>query len=760
MRATQHSALLFVIIYSLSGIPLESAEPNEKHEAFARAFGYVRFFHPSDAVAEVDWNQMALYGAEETILSPETETTEALLLRLFDPLVTDLELYRGEAKPLAETKALPIDQVIAWQHFGVGLDDSGRGMYRSIRTNRWKPTLPVTTQALFGNLLQVVDARELRGEEIRLRFKAKMNGPNGRLQGWFRIDREAKEMGLFDNMQDRPITKREWLDYELAGTVDEDANQLTFGFMHFGKASGCIDDVVLEKRSGDAWKSIDIGNGDFEAGTSAPDRWTLTTRGYEARIEVDDVAEGKQAVKLGAPPAASERGDYRAGGILQFVPELGEVVDASLSGDLRIRMPLVFEVDAESSFEIDAESRAFIDRVEAFSTERTDVLALGNVAAIWTAMQHFYPYFDQIETDWDEALTVAIRRALDAEDRGQCTEALQWLVAQLDDGHGRVIDPAAFVNVRTLPIAFDWIEDKLVVVASEAPGVTVGDIVIEFNGVAAKEKLTSAEALIAGSPQWKRYRSTSELSLVQGDDAVELRLDRDGEAISVSMKPVARRAVPTVERPEVVDVLKEGKENGTDTVYYVDLGRAEPADVDPMIDKFARAKGIVFDLRGYPRGTQYLFQHISDSHMQSAKWLIPQQIRPDRAEMANFDQRGRWEMPPREPRFRGECVFITNGSAISYAESCMAIVANYQLGEIIGSRTAGANGNINPFPLAGDYRVIYTGMRVINHDDSQHHVRGVRPTIPMRPTVQGIRDGRDELLEQALQLIEAGGDGP
>jgi hypothetical protein len=45
-------------------------------------------------------------------------------------------------------------------------------------------------------------------------------------------------------------------------------------------------------------------------------------------------------------------------------------------------------------------------------------------------------------------------------------------------------------------------------------------------------------------------------------------------------------------------------------------------------------------------------------------------------------------------------------------------------------------------------------MRVINHDDSQHHVLGVKPTIPMEPTVQGIRDGKDELLEKAIEILK------
>jgi C-terminal processing protease CtpA/Prc len=44
-------------------------------------------------------------------------------------------------------------------------------------------------------------------------------------------------------------------------------------------------------------------------------------------------------------------------------------------------------------------------------------------------------------------------------------------------------------------------------------------------------------------------------------------------------------------------------------------------------------------------------------------------------------------------------------------------------------------------------------MKVLKHDDSQHHLVGILPTIPMEPTIKGIREGRDELLEKAIEII-------
>jgi hypothetical protein len=44
-------------------------------------------------------------------------------------------------------------------------------------------------------------------------------------------------------------------------------------------------------------------------------------------------------------------------------------------------------------------------------------------------------------------------------------------------------------------------------------------------------------------------------------------------------------------------------------------------------------------------------------------------------------------------------------------------------------------------------------MKVVKHDGSQHHLIGIRPTVPMNRTIKGILEGRDELLEKALEVV-------
>ncbi|MEL7149038.1 MAG: S41 family peptidase, partial [Bacteroidota bacterium] len=74
------------------------------------------------------------------------------------------------------------------------------------------------------------------------------------------------------------------------------------------------------------------------------------------------------------------------------------------------------------------------------------------------------------------------------------------------------------------------------------------------------------------------------------------------------------------------------------------------------------------------------------------------------------------------------------------------------LATIVGETTAGTNGNVNPFNLPGAINVRWTGMHVVKHDGSQLHGIGIQPDVNVSPTIEGIKAGRDEVLEKALEL--------
>jgi C-terminal processing protease CtpA/Prc len=292
----------------------------------------------------------------------------------------------------------------------------------------------------------------------------------------------------------------------------------------------------------------------------------------------------------------------------------------------------------------------------------------------------------------------------------------------------------------------EWIEEKPVVLATQDPEkFQKGDIILTIDGEDAAQTLKSSEEYISGSPQWKRSKALWRLGYGEIDSTAKITLQRGDQVVETEFRRTSRTRLKEDKGPDIQEL-----EGG---VFYVNLDQAPWKEIQARIDDIAAAKGVIFDLRGYPNGNHGVISHLLSEKDTSEAWMrIPQIIYPDRENIGY--RNSSWGLPALEPHIQGKVVFLTDGRAISYAESFLSFIEHYKLAEIVGQPTAGANGNINPFILPGGFRLIFTGMRVVKHDGSQHHTIGIQPTVYAERTIEGVREGRDELIERALEIIK------
>ena len=75
---------------------------------------------------------------------------------------------------------------------------------------------------------------------------------------------------------------------------------------------------------------------------------------------------------------------------------------------------------------------------------------------------------------------------------------------------------------------------------------------------------------------------------------------------------------------------------------------------------------------------------------------------------------------------------------------------------VIGSATAGADGNVTAVRLPGGYSTYFSGLEVLYPDGSQTQQTGIRINIKVEPTVTALKQGKDEVLQRAIEFIESG----
>jgi Peptidase family S41 len=658
----------------------------------------------------------------------------------------------------------------------------------------------------FGNLMQRLDATPFRDRRVTLRASVR-TAPGSRAQLWMRVDRAAGQTGFFDNMADRPIVSASWAEYRIEGNVHHDATDIYLGLMLQGEGKAWLDDVSMDSvaltvrpaapprpfagrgldnvvaftrllgyvryfhPSDEAaradWDAFAIEGVDAVEAARTPDALARLLeerfRPLAPTLRVFTGAAPAVPPELRPSPAARRVAMWRHRGVgirppvyesERLMPESAdgrlpdgianpaEPLIVDLGAGVKAALPLALWSDGTGTLPRRVAPPAGAAPISTSAADRATRLAA--VALAWNVFQHFYPYFDVVQADWPRSLRTALASAA-RDDERSFAATLRRLVVDLHDGHGSVTSGPAD-RIARLPLAWDWIEGELVV-TDVGPGETAirrGDVIEAIDRTPSAAALAAEERLISGAtPQWRQYRALGEL-LRGAPGEVTLTVLSDGASREVRMRRTA--GMPVVEqRPDKLAEIRPG-------IFYVDPTRLTDQEFTAALPQLAKASGIVFEMRGYPRMSPRFIQHLIATPVQSAQWLVPVVTRPDR-EGVTYDGGGRWNLVPMAPRLTAPVAFVTNGRAISYAESCMGIIEHYKLGEIVGAPTAGTNGNVNPFTLPGGYTVVWTGMKVLKHDGSQHHGVGIQPTILVSRTIKGVREGRDEILERAIEAV-------
>ena len=747
-----------LVVFTCSEAETISSTESQKIQnlrAFAKLYGYVKYFHPSDEANAIDWDKFAIYGAKQVKDAKDTEELKTALEVLFLPIAPTIQIYTSDQKPEGPKKHVPDDttglKIVAWQHLGFGSRKRPyRRSYRSIRLNR-KNRVPVGG-GNYAHIVQSVGASEHRGKLIRLKAFARTNVNGFANQGelWLEIEREGGKPANFDVKTLLIKAKRPWQAYEIVRKVPDDAKTIHVICSLRGMGQIWADEfelLVMDEK--DEWRTIEIENSGFEEGdeNNKPLMWNMwsTGAGYTCKINTAEPYKGDKCLLI------EDKSEVFSGKLFEKHPNIGEVVNKPLDSGLFCQIPLALYSDEHGTIGKNdsypfATLSAQLEKIDIYQlTPEDQCLRLADVIIAWNVFQHFYPYFDVVDVDWDSELTDALRRAMRDRSREDFLYTLRRLIARLQDGHGGVGLRWHLPRVR-LPIEVDWIENQVVITAAaNSIKLRNGDVIISVDGVRAEEALSNDEESISGSPQWKRYKALGRFGSGEPGTMASLLIRRGSRTFKVDVERGNKHKVSKTSKP-IIDEIQDG-------VYYVDLTKAAMKEIDEMIDTLAKARGVVFDVRGYPNSNHDVICNLLRKEDISDSWMrVPQIIYPDFENVVGY-QNYSWGLKPKQPRIKGKVVFLTDGRAISYAESFMSFIEHYRLGEIVGQPTAGTNGNLNTFALPGEYGVIWTGMKVVKHDGSQHHLIGIQPTVPVQRTIHGVIEGRDEFLEKALEII-------
>jgi hypothetical protein len=262
------------------------------------------------------------------------------------------------------------------------------------------------------------------------------------------------------------------------------------------------------------------------------------------------------------------------------------------------------------------------------STARDRSTRLAAVVIAWNMLQHFYPYFDVIDTNWPSVLDSSLTRAAMDSDTKSFLDTLQSLAVQLNDAHAGVIHAGNRGSYRPA-VTWDWAENRVVVARVNAKGGDIhpGDLLVSIDGRPVDELLNERKQRISGATEsWKRYLARVELA--EGGPNTEVQLEFESRATGEKYTQRLPRTVGLTPFP--VEPAIENFKEVLPGVYYVNLTQMPDAEVEAICSKLATAKGVILDTRGYTRTSTQILGHFTEAPMNSQQWHVPLVVRPDR----------------------------------------------------------------------------------------------------------------------------------
>ncbi|HEV8242082.1 MAG TPA: S41 family peptidase [Thermoanaerobaculia bacterium] len=372
----------------------------------------------------------------------------------------------------------------------------------------------------------------------------------------------------------------------------------------------------------------------------------------------------------------------------------------------------------------------------------------------WGVIHHFYPYLDLIG-DWDAAFRDSIPELTAAADEAAYARAVLALMAHVADGHTYVGGGAvpAVLGAASPHLQTRLIEGQPVVTAFDPAihGLQVGDIVVKVDGEPIEQRIDELLPLVTASMEVNhRLRALS--AALDGPEGSTAKLDvvgADGEPRRVDAPREVKGWEPA---PPAGAAWKRLRPR----IGYADLTRLQREEVDPMLEELRDTDALVLDMRGYPNGTAWpLAARLNTRDAKTAALFRRREVSaldPEEGESGYF-----FAQPLPEKRswtYKGKVVMLIDERAISQSEHTALFMEQAAGATFIGSPTAGANGDVTNFSLPGGLMVSFTGHDVRHADGRQLQRVGIVPDVAVTPTLRGIREGRDEVLDRALAWLD------
>jgi len=407
----------------------------------------------------------------------------------------------------------------------------------------------------------------------------------------------------------------------------------------------------------------------------------------------------------------------------------------------------------------------------------------------WNIIQYYFPYKYLIGENWQNVIVEFIPQFINAKNELEYKLTLLKLVACIHDSHaffcdntiekykgnymvplgvsfveGKAVITDTLIDISTINypvkivVSFSKgkpvMKDTLITVTEKNYPLKIGDIILKVNGESVDKIISERLAYTSGSNLPCQLRNIAVDLLRSDTNNVTVSFMRGDRTFTKKIScyhvnPVKRRNNSQKNKP-LYQLLSKEKNIG-----YQYLG----SSIGGAIPNFTITKGLIIDLRCYPntkkiKDDRYL-QQLFERPIKYVKFTSTCLREPGLFKYFEeyYTCNVKNSLSPDIHFYKGKVIIMVNELTQSKAEFFSMRFRCSPSAIVIGSTTAGADGDISWIPLPGNIKTAMSGIGVYYPDGRETQRVGIVPDIEVKPTIQGVREGRDEVLERAIELI-------
>jgi C-terminal processing protease CtpA/Prc len=376
----------------------------------------------------------------------------------------------------------------------------------------------------------------------------------------------------------------------------------------------------------------------------------------------------------------------------------------------------------------------------------------------WNMIQYYFPYKNLIGEDWKGVLKEFLPKFLNAKNEQEYTLNALELVGRIHDTHAKVGDNnqvlLKYFGRYFTAVEVSFINNKAVVTGfyddtlGKETGLCIGDVITKVNNQTIEDIIKERLKLTPASNYPTKLRDIARDLLRTNDTTIQIEVNREGKPASKIIKAYYDREFNVNRKFFVQDTCfrKIGQDIG-----YINNSSIKKAYLPKLSSEIQKTKCLIIDNRNYP--SDFVIYELSN-------YLMPKEIPFVRFTNGSIVTPGLFTYSEpvnagtkNDQSYKGKVVILVNEFSQSSSEFHAMAYRAFPNAVVIGSTTAGADGNVSPIVLPGGIHTMISGIGVYYPDGRETQRVGIVPDIEVKPTLEGIKNGRDEVLEKAVNYL-------